>query len=237
MNIPGFTAEASLYRTSRRYRSSASECDGAPSAQSVVAAYIPGPATQHDCEVCENACKVGYGLCIATALGIGGVGCALSIFTFGISCAASLASAATIFKTCQWGLATCYGICNNPLLSPCCPKACSVPGPGGRGCCDKGESCVGSHNPNTRDGCCPVGQECYGNCCAKGEHCLSGGTCSTEPGYFADTPTPPKPPERPIAVDYCKVGYTRCGSTCCAPGLECCSVGGGRVACLTTCVN
>ena len=52
MSIPEFTAQASLYRTSNRYRSSGSEFSGLPPTQSVVAAYYPGRSTQYRCNKC-----------------------------------------------------------------------------------------------------------------------------------------------------------------------------------------
>jgi hypothetical protein len=42
MNIPNFTAQASLYRASHSYRSSGSEFDGSLSAQSVFPAFYQG---------------------------------------------------------------------------------------------------------------------------------------------------------------------------------------------------
>jgi hypothetical protein len=49
MNIPAFTAQASLYRTSNRYRSSGREAGNLWSGESVVPAYYPGPAGEAAC--------------------------------------------------------------------------------------------------------------------------------------------------------------------------------------------
>ena len=236
MNIPGFTAHASLYKTSNRYRTSGSEFDGSRPAQSVAAAYFPGPETQAKCNRCSEIALRNFGVC----LGIGAAG--------SIACG-------PFYPAC-FGAA--LGACNLSLLSQqalcayddCCPKICGTPNPfePGQGCCDANEQCVDRYDPNSRQGCCPSDQiVCAGKCCAKGESCCgetccpagyfcrNGWVCEREfVGDFPHTP-PPTPPKRPI--NYCRIGWEPCGSTCCAPGLECCSVGGGRVACMTNCLR
>ena len=242
MNIPEFTAQASLYRTSNRYRSSVAEFGGSIADQSVVAAYIPGPRTQERCSGCTDICVGLRNVCLAKVSATLTQACWASL---GWGCGAAIAWAYIESGGCYAHYAQCFGLCHIPSASeldwesPCCPKVCGIhtPGSAGSGCCDHGEACVGSHNPNTRDGCCPVGQECEGNCCAKGDYCLPGGICSTYPGssLWPEDWKPPKPPKRPI--NYCKIGWEPCGGTCCAPGLECCSVGGGHVACKTNCLH
>src|SRR5262249_35235922 len=136
--------------------------------------------------------------------------------------------------------------------SSCCPKFCGfdIDNPikgNGAGCCDHDETCVGHSAPNTRDGCCPVGRYCGGNCCAAGENCFGDtfcpanyfcldGFCSEFPGrsLWPEHPKPAKPPEGTIG--WCKIGWEPCGATCCPPGLQCCSEGGGRVACKANCL-
>jgi hypothetical protein len=157
--------------------------------------------------------------------------------SLGFGCGAAIAWGYVQAGGCYAHYAECFGICqipSNPFWeSPCCPKVCGIPIPGisGSGCCDHGEACVGSHNPNTRDGCCPVGQECYGNCCAKGEYCLPGGICSVEPGYFPNTPPPPEPDNN------CIFGGVPCFGKCCPPGLMCCGGLPGQPDCRTSCVH
>ena len=231
MNIPEFTAQASLYRTSNRYRSSVAEFAGSIADHSVVAAYIPGPRTQERCSGCTDICVGARNICLA-GVGVSVLSaCGLSL---GFGCAGAYAWGAVQTAGCYAHYAECFGYCQIPSASevgwesPCCPKVCGIhtPGSAGSGCCDHGEACVGSHNPNTRDGCCPVGQECHGNCCAKGEYCLDGGICSTEPGYFENSYPPPH--ERrgtsrdPRIFADCGVGQTPCGAKCCPPGLKCC---------------
>jgi len=235
MNIPAFTAQASLYRTSNRYRSSGGDFGGSISAQSVVAAYIPGPETQNRCSGCTDVCVGLRDICLAkTALGVL-QGCAA---TLGFGCGPFIALGVLQTAGCYAHYAECFGYCHIPNVpgvwkSSCCPIVCGIhtPGIAGSGCCDPGEACVGSHNPNTRDGCCPVGQECYGNCCAKGEYCLEGGICSTEPGYFPNTPPPPPP------VNNCIFGGAQCGTKCCPPGLQCCGLFNGQPVCKTSCLG
>ncbi len=143
MNMPAFTAQASLYRTSTRYRSSGSEFDNSPSAQSVIAAYNPGPQTKHDCNVCETTCLKTYAGCNVLAA-VPAVGACVigGWFTFGLSCAAGAAVTGAALAACDGGLALCLAACYAPWVGSCCPKPCSFPEPGGQGCCDEGEACV-----------------------------------------------------------------------------------------------
>jgi hypothetical protein len=64
MSIPQFTAEATLYRSSRQYCLSSDF--GAPQIeQSLVPAYFPGPETMKGCYECtEKGCARDLGLCL-----------------------------------------------------------------------------------------------------------------------------------------------------------------------------
>ena len=238
MTAPSFSAQASLYRTGNRYHASVGD-GGAPMADDgVVAAYLPGRETLNRCSGCTDTCVGLRSVCIAKVAWIETQACLAS---FGIACGPIAAWAAFEIAGCYGHYAKCFGICHVPTArevgweSPCCPKLCAFePGKPGSGCCDHGEACVGAHNPNTRDGCCPVGQECHGNCCAVGEHCLEGGICSTEPGYFENTyPTPPTPP-----VNNCIFGGEPCGRKCCLGNEVCCySPADGFVCKLPPCLG
>jgi hypothetical protein len=235
MNLPGFTAQVSLYRTSNRYRSCGSEGDGSPATQSIVAAYYPGQRTQERCSDCLEGCAKGSASCNALAL-------ATIWFP---------PAAAAAFAACATGAAICLGWCAAPFIGSCCPKVCGFPNPlePGEGCCDENEQCVDRYDPNSRQGCCPSDQSvCSGKCCAKGDTCCGGSCCPSNfhclDGFCSQYPArslwpedwkPPRPPDRPI--NYCRTGYEPCGGTCCPPGLQCCSVGGGRVACMTNCLH
>jgi hypothetical protein len=189
MNIPQFTAQSSLYRTSSRYRSSATE--GSMPAQSVLAAYIPGPQTQHDCSVCTDACARPRNVCLAKAAVEVTEACWASL---GFGCGAAIALGYIQAGACYELYETCVGYCNipgglGPFSGPCCPKVCGpefLLGPflgSGTGCCDLGEACVDQEDPNSRQGCCPTDQVvCGGSCCAKGESCC-GDTCCPS-GYY-----------------------------------------------------
>jgi len=237
MNIPAFTAQASLYRTSNRYRSSGAECDGSMPAQSVVAAYIPGPETMNRCSGCIDVCVATRDICLVK-VGIevleecGG--------TLGFGCLGAIGWGYIQTGGCYAHYAECFGICHIPSVdelgwnSPCCPKVCGIhtPGSAGSGCCDLDETCVGSDVPNTRDGCCPAGQYCAGNCCAIGEICGSDGICRTQPSFTDNTPPPPPP------VNNCIFGGAPCGPKCCPPGLQCCNYSAQfGPDCRTSCVH
>lgn len=230
MNIPEFTAQASLYRTSNRYRSSGGDFGGSMPAQSVVAAYIPGPETQNRCSGCTDVCVGLRNICLAKTAVEVLEGC---LGTLGFGCGPAIAWGALQTAGCYAHYAECFGYCQIPNIpgvwkSSCCPVVCGIhtPGIAGSGCCDPGEACVGSHNPNTRDGCCPVGQECHGNCCAKGEFCYDGGICGEPPSpMFPETPPLPPP------VNNCIFGGEPCGTKCCPPGFQCCGVFNGQPDC------
>jgi hypothetical protein len=237
MNIPQFTAQASLYRTSNRYRSTVADFGGLIADQSVVAAYIPGPDTQARCSGCTYYPTTLRDICLTKTAFMVTQACWISL---GFGCGAAIAWGYQQAASCEQAYLAGFGICHIPG-GPCCPKVCGIhtPGSEGSGCCDHGEACVGSHNPNTRDGCCPVGQECGGNCCAKGEYCLEGGFCSEFPGPLLPPPGTPPPPPPSFS---CPPGAAPCGvpdssgviRTCCPPGLQCCgnSVQDCRTSCL-----
>lgn len=247
MNIPEFTAQASLYTTRNYYRSSGARIGDSPADHSVMAAYIPGPETMNRCSGCTDVCVVTRDVCLAKTAGMVAEACWLSL---GFGCGAAIALGYIQAASCEASYLSCFGVCNIPSAPElgwkgfCCPKVCGPPTPGiaGSGCCDHGEACVGSGSPNSRDGCCPVGQYCGGNCCAKGEkccgvnccpadhYCLDGNKCSAFPGEFGgDPPTPP--------AKHCRVGAD-CGPECCPLGLECCSYSAEFGAdCRTSCLH
>lgn len=266
MNIPEFTAEASLYRTSNCYRSSGSELGGSPYTQSVVAAYFPGDETQGKCSDCLEGCATTNASCNVIAL----------------ATVWNPIAAAAAYAACATEAALCVGWCENPIWGKCCPKLCGVPNPfdPGSGCCDHGEACVDQNDPNSRNGCCPSDQRvCAGKCCPPNYHCC-GDTCCPEgesccgdmccpPKYYCcgDTCCPPNyycrddgsggkfcsdvpynfpntPPPPPLPHT-CPPGAEPCGLpdrsgviwTCCPPGLKCCDVdSNGQPVCRTTCI-
>jgi len=241
MSIPEFTAEASLYRTNNRYRSSGSEFEGSPSTQSVVAAYFPGTATQAKCNRCSEIDLRNYGGCLT----VGAIGCIASGPFYPV-CAGGVLGA------CNLGLLGAQALC---AYDDCCPKRCGPPDffdLAGSGCCDANEQCVDRYDPNSRQGCCPSDQSvCAGKCCAKGESCCGdtccppnyfcrdGGFCSEFPSEFPNTPPPPPPRYS------CPPGAAPCGfpdssgviRTCCPPGLQCCGVFNGQPDCKTSCLR
>jgi hypothetical protein len=168
MNIPGFSAQASLYKTSNRYRSSGSELSSLPSTQSVVASYLTSPATQAICRDCHQVCFDNWSSCDRAAV---------AVFLWWdpfLTTALRLDCDATERR------------CHNNCDDVCCPQRC---GPDG-GCCDADEGCVDRNDPNSRDGCCPSNQAvCGGRCCPAGYSCI-GNVCTTG---FSNKPPPPPP--------------------------------------------
>lgn len=224
MNIPEFTAQASLYKSSNRYRSSGLKCDKG-SGESIMPAYYPGPAAQAACNQCTKSALADYFECIATeGFPVSLIHCTLKAW---------------------WDAGSC-------IVDDCCPKRCGPPDIfdlAGSGCCDADETCVSKNDLNSRHGCCPSDQSvCAGKCCPKGHTCC-GDTCCPPthfcrdgfcselpaPSLWPDDWEPPKPPAR--STNYCRMGFEPCGGTCCAPGLECCPIGGGQVACMTNCLH
>jgi hypothetical protein len=53
---------------------------------------------------------------------------------------------------------------------------------------------------------------------------------------FGNPPPPKRPDDGGTFKRRCPLGTERCGNECCAPGLQCCDLGAGRVGCRETCV-
>lgn len=206
MNLPAFTASASLYRTSNHYRSSSSELSSLPSTASVVAAYHPGPSTQARCNRCLQDCAFTLDNC-------------LSFNDRWIS----WWNPAGLFLNalCYSDAADCRDQCANPPLGACCPKACGTRNPSdpSEGCCDKGDTCC--------DGtCCPSNLFCYGG----------GICGEPPPPGFPTTPPPPPPINNcifggaPCGGKCCPIGTVCCGVL--SNGQPNCKLGSTTNACL-----
>jgi hypothetical protein len=235
MNMPAFSAQASLYRASNHYRSSVADFGGLTTDQSVIAAYITGSDTQQRCSDCLQIPRLKRDICLAKTAWMVASYCGITgIFTFGSSCAVAIGMGALQTAACEADYLIEEGYCHIPDAGRCCPKVCGVHTPeiAGSGCCEKGETCKGlGVRENTRDGCCPVGRDCGSVCCAPGEKCcgeiccpseyfcLDSRTCSGSPP-FSNTPPPPLP-ESPCEFF---AGGSRCGNKCCYGGLQCCGV-------------
>ena len=189
MNIPNFTAQASLYRTSRRYHSPGSQFSGFASTQSVVAAYHPGPTTQSHCNKCLQACAFDRDNCV-------------SFVDTWVSWWNPLAP--LLYARCYSNAADCFERCADPaVLGPCCPKVCGPLDPSnpGEGCCDFGDTC------------------CDGKCCPPNLFCYDGGICDEPPSPGFPTAPPPPPPANkcsdfglaPCGSHCCYAGLQCCG--------------------------
>jgi hypothetical protein len=204
MNLPGFTAEASAYRSRVSYRflsaaSPGSSGRGTSSSGTIVAAYFPGPQTQAGCNQCLEACTALAAGCSAAAL-IPLSGCSVPLF-----CPYAVYVSGMMLAMCNAVGDACKAGC---ITLVCCPKPCGVPNPlnPGEGCCDNGEHCVDQNDPNSRNGCCPSDQPvCGGTCCTKQEYCCgpaccplgqpcTEGVCGVYPPIIPPGTPPPGPP-------------------------------------------
>jgi hypothetical protein len=242
MNLPHFTAEASIYRSRRHYSAPLLYSGSSQADQTIVASYRPGVDTMKGCYECtEETCASNLKFC--------SLGADLGCLLLPAGCLAAQG-------TCDLEYLGCLGNCVRPG-GDCCPTPCGVPNPfdPGSNCCDEGEHCVSPGDPNSRQGCCPSSQSvCGGRCCAPSEYCCGdvccpegtvccGGTCCPnvccgdeccDAGVpcgadgscagFGNHPPPPPPP-----FD-CSNGGVPCGfpdstgviRTCCPAGQLCC---------------
>src|SRR5262245_10808751 len=221
MNIPQFTAQASLYRSSNLCRPAGPQGAKLWSGEGIAPAYYPGPATQAECQKCLKSVINDYFYCVAfTGFPLSLGHCQLQYYR-------------DVFK-CE--------------VDVCYPKRCEGLGLFGEGdgCCDADETCVAQGDPNSRSGCCPSDQivcagtccrsSCCGDiccppgyfccgdtCCPPGYHCRDGWICEREfIGRFPTTP-PPAPPA-PSDKWCILMGGEPCGRGCCPLGLECCGL-------------
>jgi hypothetical protein len=228
--LPGFTAERSLRRSRRTYRTMCSAPSRVGSNPRVVPAYMPGPATQARCNDCLSGCAEQLAWCSAGAAALV-AGC-----FFPPACAGAILAAAAAQAGCDANSVGCIARCS---ATRCCPKRCGAPNPlePGSGCCDSNEQCVSQSDPNGRHGCCPAGQSvCGGSCCAPGERCCGdtccppgwfciNNVCTQYPSFGEYTPAPPTHIPPVAANGACPPGHTRCRNQCCPPGMTCCAYG------------
>jgi hypothetical protein len=216
MVMPGFSAEASVYRTRQHYNASSIGSEGLSSSESIVPAYYPGPAAQAACNKCLVSAVEDYFNCIATqGFPFSLIHCTLKSWWDGGSC----------------------------IVDDCCPKRCGPPdffNLAGSGCCDANETCVAKNDPNSRHGCCPSGQSvCGGKCCPTGGPCCgdecgcTGGTVCTEgactfPSFGSGGPPPPPPLTQ--HGTFCFFGKP-CYDQCCPPDKKCCCPPGRPCGC------
>jgi hypothetical protein len=221
MRLPGFSAETSLYRTSRHYRTIAKfgQADGIIHPTFSIQDFIElspdffdisllGPTAFISVRVCCRDCMSGCNytdelrqkLCRATctikcgASDIGGCGCPPER----LGCRGQCCKPGEVCTL--DGCSDPSRVCNNRRCGPferctpvgCCPEDSVVCNDR---CCPRGSSC-------SSDGCCPEGHVvCNNRCCLPGWSCTSEGCCP--PGVC-------------------------CESTACPPGKFCC---GGKVCC------
>lgn len=208
MHLPGFSAEASIYRSRRVYGSFPGPGAVAPGMvvpgleAAVVPAYRPGLKTLASCNKCLGECDDYKSGCDIVADAI------LAGCLFPPACPAAVAASNDAHALCSATALACKGACD---AFTCCPKLCGIPNPfdPGSGCCDHGEHCVDKSDLNARDGCCPADRHvCGGNCCDPLEYCCGDFCCPEGNPCCGGTCCPPD--------NHC------CGDTCCPTDIPCC---------------
>ena len=233
MTLPGFRAEAAIYRSGIAYQVAwgAGEAPGSravplhlvpmETSGAVVPALSPGPSTQHDCYTCTSGAAGDAAWCHAIAIGTGIAACAgLGWLTFGLSCAAAAEAVPAALAAWDLTLAIEWGEC---LGNHCCPKSCGSQNPfdPGSGCCDEGEQCVDEKDPNARQGCCPVGQSvCGGICCPPNHKCCGDSCCPNDWKCEQGTCCPPD--TKTVCNGFCCKADCDQPGTCCEPPGDIC---------------
>ena len=226
MSVPGFTAEATIYRSMRQYAYAVAESlVGTP--LPVELAYFPGPETQARCSDCTENCAAQLSICSAGAASV------LAGCFFPPACPGAVALAGELQAACDTENLGCQGYCE---AFKCCPKPCGIPNPfnPGEGCCDSGEHCVDGGDPNARSGCCPSERAvCGGNCCAAGENCCGDSCCPAD--FICQQGTCCPPGTKTVCNGVCCDGACDpsgnccpwpshvCGDQCCPPFNKCCA--------------
>ena len=198
MNLPVFTAQATLYRARNHYRSSGAEFGGSIPAQSVGFTaeaslyktngryHMAGVHRQINGAVypayldqdCYDSC---YGDCVHECFNLTGwpkSACVRYGYREAQECRKACDVASPLPPpSCPPGLSLCGTICTNLTTDPMNCGACGIScGPGGT-CC--GGTCTDLSNDPMNCGACgtpcsPGGTCCGGTCCSQ---CCYGGTC------------------------------------------------------------
>jgi len=213
MNTPGFTAEASLYRSRNTYRGATVESSASLPADSIVLAQRDlNPANSGECVECNLRCFAAYVTCLSFSGGFGYLACYLT--AFGCKAYCERVGGPCCPQDC--GDYCCYRA-DHCSYDGCCPAESAVCG--GR-CCGPNSYCCGDDYskccyydppfpppvppPPQPPGCRPdqqwCGQHVFGvaACCPPGLECCSyavPGRWHREPGDVAYTYTPGSPPD------------------------------------------
>jgi hypothetical protein len=235
MSMPGLTAEASLYRTSKQYRALSLDLAGAASNAAVVPAYFPGPETQAVRSDCPNAVAEAYAISAGPPTLPYGDGSYASAFRWkpdsspGVATGSITAASVPAHQhndphDCTVCLdLVCgapYASCEAAALVACAPTGILYPIciAGAMTACETALlKCVGSicHArgvPSWLGGtlgppCCPV--VCSAGCCDSGEACAG-----LDPATGQNL--------------CCSSGFTACSQNCCDASETCC---GGQNCC------
>lgn len=213
MNIPEFTAQASLYRTSNSYRSLA--FDRASLQRTVLVPQLGGPGFE------------GYGNCISDCIDTKQYyNPKLTYEEAGQACAGACRDPGGTSPGPRVG----YGpSCGNSPPDSCANKraVCCAFTPG---------------FPFTCAGICEVYydiclEDSRRECLIARHGPLTGGSSYPLTVEFPSAIPFGNPPPPPPPVNNCIFGGAPCGTKCCLPGLECCGVFNGQPDCKTSCLH
>ena len=221
--LPGFTGDASLYRSRTNYRHGSRS----PGAATHVR-FALHPAAR------PASCKAGCGPCVPDSTS--STGCSHTCFTAPPACEDTTHPCACP-ATCATGWLRCSGKCVNPANDPTNCGGCAIKCESGACVASKCLPCGPGQSPCGTQ-CCPTGEccgstglcKCAGNCCAKNELCCPATGCtniSSDPnncgscGNICPTPANSTPTCVPGSNPYastcsftCNTSYTRCSSAC-----------------------
>ena len=207
MNIPEFTAQASLYKTSNSYRSLA--FDRASLQRIVLVPQLGGPGFEgygnciSDCMDKHPNSKDAVKLCVRSCRDPGGTSPGPRV-GYGPSCGNSPP------ESCAYYRAFCCAVI------PGFPFSCAAICEEYYDICledSRRECLIARHGPLTGGSSYPL-------------------TVESPSSIPFGNPPPPPPP-----VNNCILGGAPCGTKCCPPGLECCGIFNGQPDCKTSCLH
>jgi hypothetical protein len=209
MNIPKFTAQASLYRTSRHYRMTATFDD---TYGTMYPAFSITDFVKISPDFLDPIVSVNLSITDFVKISPDFLDPIVSLNPR-VCCRNCLASFPCADESCRrQRLSFCTHECDAYHIGGCaCPPGRTVCE--GQ-CCGEGEVC-------TTDGCCSPNQACNNRCCGYGEKCTPVGCCLWDSVVCGGRCCPPGTKCCPGGI-CCPAGTQCCGGGYCAHGRKCC---------------